>query len=75
MPYFCAECRVLWPCLVVQHNDRWSSKLWYPEGHDHSIACFVFDHDECRVPQHCRCVCHRERLDEPSAFSVPPTNR
>ena len=75
MPYICAQCLVPWPCTNVHHNDEWSSKQWYPEGHPFSIPCFVFDHDECKVPLYCRCQCHRERLDKPSAISVPPSNR
>jgi len=75
MPYICAQCRILWPCTNTIHNSSWSDKQWYPEAHDHSIACYVFDHAECPVPVICRCMCHREPLDEPSSVSVPPTNR
>jgi len=75
MPYICIVCTKLWPCTVVAHNEIWSNKHWYPEGHHHTIACFVFDHEACTRPEHCACQCHREKLDEPASVSVPPTNR
>lgn len=75
MPYICAQCRVPWPCTNVRHNNEWSAKQWYPEGHNHSIACFVFDHDECTAPAFCYCQCHNSQLDDESPLTVPPSNR
>lgn len=75
MPYFCAQCRVFWPCTNVRHNTEWSSKLWYPDGHQHSLPCFLFDHAECEVPLYCKCQCHRESILDEQTSAAPPANR
>lgn len=75
MGYICAACFVPWPCTIANHNTRWADKQWYPEGHDHSIPCFVFDHELCAVPVVCACQCHKHQVDEESSHSFPPTNR
>ena len=75
MSYVCAVCYVRWPCLVAEHNEFWSNKVWQPDTSQVSIPCWVMDHSECTVPVFCRCNCHAERIDEPSPTHLPLTNR
>lgn len=75
MSYICAQCRVPWPCKDARHNVEWSAKQWYPDDHGQSIACFLFDHEECLMPLTCACKCHKPSILEEPSISVPPSNR
>jgi len=53
----------------------WHNRIAYPEGSMESIACHVFDHEECTVPMFCKCVCHDPQLDLEPPITASHSNR
>lgn len=73
--YICMGCLTRWPCGLVAHQHNWSLRAAMPAGSELSIACFVFDHEQCTVALFCKCSCHNHSMLEEPSISVPPSNR